>query len=112
MMIYNNRNGSIIARVVVIIMLIIALGKMPYNYYKLLKFVVCGVSIYGAYLSSFSKKINKLSLIIAWIWILSYGFIVILFNPIIPIHFHRNTWAILDIGVAIVFSLSFLQIKT
>lgn len=96
-----NRVFSII-RIIAIMMVLIALGKYPYSYYKFIRIVVCIVCILGAYLSNeVTKKY--------WIWV--FGAIAILFNPIMPFHFNRETWAIFDIGVAIVFSLSFLQIK-
>lgn len=56
---------GILFRVITIIMLLLCLGGMhlEYEYYTILRFVVCGTAIYTAY---FSDKLNKKS----WAWIL------------------------------------------
>jgi len=96
--------GYTIARIIAAILLVWALGKHPYRYYTLLRFVVCGVSAYGAY---YAVKLKKR----IWAWI--FGIITILFNPIIPIHLDRGTWAIIDSGVAVILLTSlFLLQKT
>jgi len=91
-----------IARVIAIVMLIIALGKNPYNYYKLLRFVVCSVCIYGVCLS---QQLTKRP----WIW--GFSIIAVLFNPVIPLHLDRETWAVVNIAVAAGFLLSIWLIK-
>lgn len=95
--------GFKIARVISVILLLWALDRHPYGYYTLLRFVVCGVSAYGAYFSS-EIIIRK-----GWAWI--FGIIAILFNPIIPIHLDRGTWAVIDVIVAAVFSISIFILK-
>lgn len=84
--------------------LFIALANgLPYRYFILLRFVVCTVGIYLAY------KIyedNKESL---WIW--AFGFIAILFNPIIIIYFQREQWWFIDLIVGIFFVLSIFLSK-
>lgn len=100
----NTAAGFKIARIVAIILLIWALGRHPYGYYTLLRFVVCGVSAYGAYFSS------EIIMRKGWVWI--FGMIAILFNPIIPIHLDRDTWAIIDVVVAGVLGVSLFLLKT
>jgi hypothetical protein len=76
---------------------------LPYGYFTLLRFVVCIISAYLAY------KIyedNKESL---WVW--AFGFITILFNPIIIIHLQREQWWVIDLIVGIFFVLSIFLIK-
>ncbi|MFH0887720.1 MAG: YrzE family protein [Planctomycetota bacterium] len=91
-----------LARIVAIIMLFLSLDKQPYGYYTVLRFIVCGVGVYGAWLSySIGKH--------GWLWLL--GIIALLFNPIIPIHFTKGFWSIIDIGVAIIFLGSFIFFK-
>ena len=94
--------GFIIARIIGIIVLLGALGNHPYSYYTLLRFVVCGVNAYGAY---FAKEIDK----IGWAWAL--GIIAVIFNPIFPIHLDRDTWVIIEVGVAVFmfFTLFFIR---
>lgn len=89
--------GFIIARIIAIGLLIYAIGKHPYGYYKVIKFIVCAISCYGAY---FSADLNRTG----WEWI--FGSIAVLFNPIIPFHLGRQTWPVVDLGVAIIFIIS------
>jgi hypothetical protein len=94
--------GFLIGRIIIVGLLVWALDKHPYGYYKLLRFLVCAVSAYGVYFSGEIKKIG-------WVWI--FGGIAILFNPIIPIHLGRDTWAIVDLGVALIFVISLFLLR-
>jgi len=93
----------IIARIAAAIMLFLALARLPYGYYTLLRFVVCGTTAYGAYFASTEEKKP------AWAW--TFGIIAVLFNPFIPIHLSRDIWAVIDVAVALllVVSLRFLR---
>jgi len=93
----------IIARIAAAIMLFLALARLPYGYYTLLRFVVCGTTAYGAYFASTEQKKP------AWAW--TFGIIAVLFNPFIPIHLSRDIWAVIDVAVALllVVSLRFLR---
>lgn len=77
---------------------------LPYGYFTLLRFVICIVSAYLAYKI---YKDNKESL---WVW--AFGFIAILFNPIIIIHLQREQWWVIDLIAGIFFVLSIFLIKT
>ncbi len=94
--------GYIIARIIAIILLIWALDDHPYSYYTLLRFAVSAVSAYG---TIFAIKLKKND----WAWLL--GIIAILFNPFIPIHLDRNTWTLIDVGVAIILLVSLFLLK-
>lgn len=94
--------GYIIGRIIAIILLLWALNKHPYGYYTLLRFVVCGVSVYGAYFATGLKKDG-------WAWI--FGIIAVLFNPIIPIYLDRNTWAFIDVGVVAILLISLFSVR-
>ena len=74
------------------IMLLGALAPWPYGYYQLLRFVVCGVAIYIAYVAYNWKKIWAM-------WL--FGFIALLFNPLIPIYLSREIWQVVDVICAI-----------
>jgi hypothetical protein len=93
----------IVARIAAAIMLFLALGRLPYGYYTLLRFVVSGTTAYGAYFASTEQK--KL----AWAWI--FGIVAVLFNPFIPIHLSRDTWAVIDIAVALLLLVSLLFLR-
>ena len=55
-----------------------------------------GRSLQRIYLSKPEKKI----------WTCSFGIITILFNPFAPIHLNKDTWAVIDVLVAIFFIVS------
>ncbi len=75
-------------------MLLGALADLPYGYYQLLRFVVCGVSVYVAYMAYKWQKIWA-----TWL----FGFIALLFNPLIPIHLSREIWQPIDLICALLF---------
>ena len=85
-----NKTLSILAGV----MLLLAIPPIwPYGYYQLLRWVVTLISISNA------LKAQKLNLRVL---MLTMVFIAILFNPIAPITFKKEIWAIIDFIVAIV----------
>ncbi len=83
-------------------MLVFALTKLPYDYYKLLRFIVFGTASYGAFMSIKIK-------VYGWIWIL--GIIALIFNPIIPVYLSKGIWAVIDIITALIFIISIFIIK-
>lgn len=83
-------------------MLLAALWRQPYGYYVLLRWVVCGVAAYSAFKSLELEKSG-------WVWV--FGFIAILFNPIIPIHLTREVWAPVDIAGALIFIISIFTLR-
>jgi len=94
--------GSVIVRLVAVVLLLWALDRHPYGYYKLLRWVVCGASVYAGFIAlEIEKK--------PWVWV--FGIIAILFNPIIPVHLDRGTWAIIDSVVAGILGISIFMIR-
>lgn len=91
------------ARIIAAVMLFVALDRMPIGYYTILRFVVCGVTAYGAYIFAEQNKNG-------WAWI--FGIIAVLFNPFVPVYFKRDTWAPIDIGVAVFLLTSIFNKKT
>ena len=71
-----------------------ALGGWPYAYYQLLRWVVCGVGAYSAYVAYTKGRTG-------WAWV--FGVIAVLFNPIAPFTFARGTWQLFDVAVVIPF---------
>ncbi len=71
-----------------------AIGTWPYAYYQLLRWVVCGVGAYSAYMAHKSGRTS-------WAWV--FGVIAVLFNPIVPFYLARNTWQVLDLAAAVPF---------
>ena len=78
-------------RVGVALMLLWALTDNPYGYYQILRWVVCGVTGYAAYLAIGEERKKS-----AW----TFGIIAVLFNPIAPIHLEHEIWAVIDVVVA------------
>lgn len=69
------------------------LDGLPYGYFQFLRIVV---SIAGAI---FAVKVYEKHEFFSWI----FGVLVILFNPIAPITFPRETWKIIDVVAGIIF---------
>jgi len=92
-----DRRPHLIPALVAAVMLFVAIVKLPYGYYQLLRWVVCGVSAYIAYLSYKWEKVWA-----TWV----FGFVAILFNPILPIHLTKEIWQPIDIICAMLFTLS------
>ena len=88
--------------IITIIALLVALGDLPYGYYQLLRFIVCGVGIYAAYTAHSLKRTS-------WVWLM--GIIALIFNPIISFHLDRDLWQVLDVLAAIIFIVSIFMIK-
>jgi membrane-associated HD superfamily phosphohydrolase len=99
----EERKAVIVPMLVVIVMLLLAIPSMwPYGYYVLLRWVVCGVSIFIAVQSyNWGRKI----------WMATMGLIALLFNPLIPVHLDKETWVFLDAVVALVYSIGVFTIK-
>ena len=74
--------------------------KLPYGYYQLTRWIVCGTAAYFAYQGYENKKPY-------WLWPLVV--IALLFNPISPVHFIRGTWQVIDFIVAIIFGILFFK---
>jgi FtsH-binding integral membrane protein len=92
-------NGSVIARLIASILLLIALSNQQIGYYKFLRWIVCVAAIYTAFISYLKKEKINLSF-----WI--FGLIAILFNPIIPFYLEKNTWSKADLNVAAILIIS------
>jgi hypothetical protein len=76
------------------ILVITLIGHRPYSHFVFLRLVV---SIAAAILALAAHKQNAT----AWMWVM-IGLLV-LFNPLVPLHFGRAVWRVLDVGAAGVF---------
>jgi len=83
--------GFSVARLVTAGALLVALGRLPYAYYTLTRFLCCLVAGYGAYVASERKQPT-------WMW--AFGATAPLFNPFVPVRLDRGTWAVLDVAAA------------
>ena len=84
----------LILPIIPIIMLLWALNPSnPYAYYKLLRWVCCGIFAYLAF-QSFDRKKQ------GWVWLL--GITALLYNPIFPVHLNRAIWSDVNIVTVII----------
>jgi hypothetical protein len=79
------------------VLLVIALADLPYGYYTFLRVVVCGVAALGAVKAHGDERGG---------WTLVLVGVALLFNPIIPVYFDRETWALLDVASAVIVGVS------
>jgi len=75
-------------------LLLLAIFPLPYGFYTLVRIVVC---LSAAFMTWISYKKN-MSL---WMWIMIV--VLILFNPLFPIHFLKELWILLDIATCFIF---------
>ncbi len=80
----------------------VAIADLPYGYYQLLRWTTCGVAI------ALAVQLYRTSHI-GWVWAL--GILAVLFNPLIPIHFERETWRIFDGTAGFLFLAAFIITK-
>lgn len=78
-------------KIITIIMLLFALADNTYGYYQILRWIVCGVAGYSAYLE-YQKNHYP------WTW--AFGIIAVLFNPLASIHLDKDIWIVLNIITA------------
>lgn len=79
------------------VMAFLAIFPWPYGYYQLLRIVLCISSViiaYGFYKSQLSG------------WMLAFGVIAILFNPISPVYMAKASWTGIDIIVGLLFFIA------
>jgi len=75
---------------------------LPYGYFQILRWVVCGTCAYRVSLCLESGHER-------WLWV----FLVagILFNPIIPVHLARDAWLAIDGMLGIIMLVSLALVK-
>ena len=86
-----------------IVLLLIAILSLPYYYYQLMRWVICGCAAYIAYQHYKEKGYNLLTV--------SFIVIAILYNPIEPIHLFKEAWIVVNIITVIVFIYGWIQTK-
>lgn len=68
-------------------MLFVGVFSLPYGYYILLRFVACGVFACAAFIT-YENNEN----VLPWVFCV----LVIVFNPVLKIHFPKELWAVVD----------------
>jgi Family of unknown function (DUF6804) len=94
--------GLYVAWLVATVILVLAVtGRHPYGFYTLLRWICCAAFAFSAFVASEKNRVP-------WVWI--FGVLAMLFNPIVPLPFKRDTWQMIDwvtIGVIVVASVAF-----
>jgi FtsH-binding integral membrane protein len=67
-----------------------------YGYYTALRLVVCIGGVLVAVVEY--QRADKIGL-----WIIIFGLVALLFNPVIPVYLTRHIWFFIDLGVAALF---------
>lgn len=89
--------------IIAALMLFGALGDWPYGYYQLMRFVVCGISVYVSFIAYVWEKLWA-----TWL----FGVIAVLFNPLIPIHLSKEVWQPIDVLCAVIFIVIAFVLKS
>ena len=78
--------------IITIIALVVGSFKIrSYEFYILLRLLVCGVAVYGAIQAHSQERTG---------WACLLGGVAVLFNPLIPIHLTKSVWVVLDLATA------------
>lgn len=83
-------------------MLVWALDRHAYDYYTLMRWVVCGTAAYLTWIAIETERSGG-----AW----TFGVMALLFNPIIPVHLSRSTWQPIDLASAVLIVISIFWIQ-
>ena len=82
--------------------LIGASDRHSYSYYSMLRWLACSAAVLLVWRGAVQG--------VKWAWALVP--LAILFNPVAPIHFSRNTWGTLDVAAAVVMVLAVAAMET
>lgn len=93
---------SSILRIITAGFLFVALTNQPYEYFMILKIVTCFTSAFLIYVAIITRN---------YAWIVVFLFVNILFNPFKAFPLKRETWAIIDVFIAILMLGSIFLIK-
>jgi hypothetical protein len=107
----------IIPSLISIIMLGLCIEKWPYLYYILLRWVVCFSAFFVAmfaYVRADEQRYDckhKISTYTNWSFMCLFGFIALLFNPLLPIHLNRDIWVPIDLFTAGLFFIGLFAVR-
>jgi len=99
---FFERNPIAVPGAIAAVMLVGALAEWPYVYYTFLRIVTCGVAVVTAGFAYEQKRIA-----VTWL----FGFIAVLFNPIVPVHLTREIWAPIDLLTAVLFVVAIFIVR-
>ncbi len=98
----KNRKKNIALLIATAFLFLAMIGGWPYGFFTLLRFIVFASSAYVAWMAYEGQREK-------WVWI--FGFLAVLFNPFIIIHFNREIWSVIDLIVGIFMIVSVFVLK-
>ena len=86
---------EVVVAVISSIAIVIALGDQPYGYYRLLRLVLCGVSLFLAFGTDRHRAHWELWTLVG---------LAVLYNPLIPIYLRdKSVWTLANVITVAVF---------
>jgi hypothetical protein len=84
-------------------LLIAVFGDMPYDFFELLRVLVFVTSLIVM------AALWKAKIVSGWIWLT--GSVAILYNPLMTIHLHRDTWVWINVATIIMFGALIMLVR-
>ena len=78
--------------------LLFAILPLPYVYYFLLRILITGFALFCVYLELNEKDHDEKNK-----WLLLFGLLALIYNPIVPVHLTKLLWVIINLGSFAVF---------
>lgn len=96
-------NNQILKTTLIIsgLMLVFAIGNLPYGYYQFLRLVIFVSGLFAAYRFYEVEKSKLASL---------FGIAALLFNPIFPVYLDKSTWIGIDLITSFLYFYSANQV--
>ncbi len=88
--------------IAVIALLAAAFPIWTYDYFVLLRFLVCPCFLFLAYRAWEFEETGRIFVMAT---------LAILFNPVVPVHLHRSTWQFVDIGAGLLMFSCLINIR-
>jgi len=98
----HTRNKNIAIVISIVFLFLATIEGWTYGFFTLLRLVVFGTTVYLSWLAYRSERQS-------WIWL--FGFIALVFNPLIPLHLGRGLWKVIDLLVAVFLFISVFAFK-
>lgn len=84
--------------------LLLGLAELPIGFYTILRIIIT-IGAISVIISEYESGLNS--------WIIVFGFVAIIFNPLIPVYLNnKNIWIPIDIITSILFIIKIITIKT
>lgn len=85
-------------------LLLLALIDLPIGYYTFLRIIV-SIGAVTVIINEYENGVN--------FWLIAFGFLLILFNPLFPIYLNdKDAWMPIDIIAAILFGIKSFTLKS